>query len=99
MFELFDDQAIKAIMLAKEESRLLGHNFVGTEQILLGLIAQNTGIAARALIALGVTLDDARREVRKIIGTGPGALADEIPFTPRAKSLFDHCVEEANRLG
>lgn len=83
MFEHFTDKAIKAIMLAQEEARRLGHNFVGTEQILLGLIGEGTGVAAKVLTELGVTLQDARTEVEKIIGRGSGFVPAEIPFTPR----------------
>lgn len=78
MFERFTEKAIKVIMLAQEEARRLGHNFVGTEQILLGLIGEGTGIAAKTLKSLGVTLRDARVEVEKIIGRGSGFVAVEI---------------------
>ena len=88
MFERFTEKAIKVIMLAQEESRRLGHNFVGTEQILLGLIGEGTGVGPRALKTLGVTLKDARVEVEKIIGRGSGFVAVEIPFTPRAKRVY-----------
>ncbi|HCF27101.1 MAG TPA: hypothetical protein DEV81_07830, partial [Cyanobacteria bacterium UBA11049] len=70
MFEQFTDKAIRAVMLAQEEARRLGHNFVGTEQILLGLIGEGTGVAAKVLTELGVTLQNARKEVEKIIGRG-----------------------------
>ena len=85
MFERFTEKAIKVIMLAQEEARRLGHNFVGTEQILLGLIGEGTGVAAKVLKSMGVNLKDARIEVEKIIGRGSGFVAVEIPFTPRAK--------------
>ena len=85
MFERFTEKAIKVIMLAQEEARRLGHNFVGTEQVLLGLIGEGTGVAAKALKSMGVNLKDARAEVEKIIGRGSGFVAVEIPFTPRAK--------------
>jgi ATP-dependent Clp protease ATP-binding subunit ClpC len=99
MFERFTEKAIKVIMLAQEESRRLGHNFVGTEQILLGLIAEGTGVGPKALKALGVTLKDARVEVDKIIGRGSGFVAVEIPFTPRAKRVLELSLEEARQLG
>lgn len=82
MFERFTEKAIKVIMLAQEEARRLGHNFVGTEQILLGLIGEGTGVAAKVLRSMGVNLKDARIEVEKIIGRGSGFVAVEIPFTP-----------------
>ena len=85
MFERFTEKAIRVIMLAQEESRRLGHNFVGTEQLLLGLIAEGTGIAAKTLKSMGVNIKEAREEVEKIIGRGCGFVAVEIPFTPRAK--------------
>jgi len=99
MFERFTEKAIKVIMLAQEESRRLGHNFVGTEQILLGLIGEGTGVGPKALKALGVTLKDARVEVEKIIGRGSGFVAVEIPFTPRAKRVLELSLEEARQLG
>lgn len=88
MFERFTEKAIKVIMLAQEEARRLGHNFVGTEQVLLGLIGEGTGVAAKTLKSMGVTLKDARAEVEKIIGRGSGFVAVEIPFTPRAKEFW-----------
>ena len=92
-------QAIKVIMLAQEEARRLGHNFVGTEQILLGLIGEGTGIAAKVLKSMGVQLKEARVEVEKIIGRGSGFVAVEIPFTPRAKRVLELSLEEARQLG
>lgn len=99
MFERFTEKAIKVIMLAQEEARRLGHNFVGTEQILLGLIGEGTGIAAKTLKAMGVSLKDARIEVEKIIGRGSGFVAVEIPFTPRAKRVLELSWDEARQLG
>lgn len=99
MFEHFTSQAIRVIMLAQEEARRLGHNFVGTEQILLGLIGEGQGVAAKVLSDLGVTLKDARREVEKIIGRGSGFVPPEIPFTPKVKSLFEQSFKEARTLG
>lgn len=99
MFERFTEKAIKVIMLAQEEARRLGHNFVGTEQILLGLIGEGTGIAAKVLKSMGVNLKDARVEVEKIIGRGSGFVAVEIPFTPRAKRVLELSLEEARQLG
>jgi ATP-dependent Clp protease ATP-binding subunit ClpC len=98
MFERLTDTAIKVIRLAHEEARRLGHNFVGTEQILLGLIGEGNGVAAKVLSSLGVTLKDAREEVEKIIGRGSGFVAVEIPFTPRSKRVLDMALEESRLL-
>ena len=99
MFERFTEKAIKVIMLAQEEARRLGHNFVGTEQVLLGLIGEGTGVAAKTLKSMGVTLKEARVEVEKIIGRGSGFVAVEIPFTPRAKRILELSWDEARQLG
>ncbi|KAG1338595.1 ATP-dependent Clp protease ATP-binding subunit ClpA, chloroplastic [Cocos nucifera] len=99
MFERFTEKAIKVIMLAQEEARRLGHNFVGTEQIFLGLVGEGTGIAAKVLKSLGISLKDARAEVEKIIGRGSGFVAVEIPFTPRAKRVLELSLDEARQLG
>ncbi len=98
MFERFTAKATQVIILAQQEGRLMGHNFVGTEQILLGLIAEDTGIAAKVLKSAGIKLDDARREVEKIIGHGDGTGGLEIPFTPRAKFVLDYALQESRRL-
>jgi ATP-dependent Clp protease ATP-binding subunit ClpC len=99
MFERFTDTAIKVIRLAQEEARRLGHNFVGTEQILLGLIGEADGIAATVLQSLGVTLQEVREEIEKIIGRGSGFVAVEIPFTPRSKRVLELSLEESRTLG
>ncbi|MBT6842902.1 MAG: ATP-dependent Clp protease ATP-binding subunit [Candidatus Melainabacteria bacterium] len=99
MFERFTEKAIKVIMLAQEEARRLGHNFVGTEQVLLGLIGEGTGVAAKTLKSMGVNLKDARVEVEKIIGRGSGFVAVEIPFTPRAKRVLELSWDEARQFG
>ena len=99
MFERFTEKAIRVIMLAQEESRRLGHNFVGTEQLLLGLIAEGTGIAAKTLKSMGVNIKEASEEVEKIIGRGCGFVAVEIPFTPRAKKVLELSWDEARQLG
>jgi ATP-dependent Clp protease ATP-binding subunit ClpC len=99
MFERFTEKAIKVVMLAQEESRRLGHNFVGTEQILLGLIGEGAGVATKVLKSMGVNLKDARIEVERIIGRGSGFVAVEIPFTPRAKRVLEMAIEEARDLG
>ena len=99
MFERFTEKAIKVIMLAQEEARRLGHNFVGTEQVLLGLIGEGTGVAAKTLKSMGVTLKDARAAVEEIIGRGAGFVAVDIPFTPRAKRVLELSWDEARQLG
>lgn len=99
MFERFTEKAIKVIMLSQEEARRLGHNFVGTEQILLGLIGEGTGIGAKALKAKDVNLKDARVEVEKIVGRGSGYIAVEIPFTPRGKRVLELSWDAARELG
>jgi ATP-dependent Clp protease ATP-binding subunit ClpC len=99
MFDRFTEKAIKVIMLAQEEARRLGHNYVGTEQILLGLIGEETGIAAKVLKSMGLNLNDARIAVEKIIDKGSGFVAVEIPFTPRAKQVLERSFINANRLG
>ncbi len=99
MFERFTEKAIRVIMLAQEESRRLGHNFVGTEQLLLGLIAEGTGVASKTLKSMGVNIKEAREEVEKIIGRGCGFVAVEIPFTPRAKKVLELSWDEARQLG
>ncbi|KAJ4962612.1 hypothetical protein NE237_022551 [Protea cynaroides] len=99
VFEHFTKKAIKVIMLAQEEGRRLGHNFVGTEQILLGLIGEGTGIAAKVLKSMGINLKDARVEVEKIIGRGGGFVSVEIPFTLCAKHVLQLSLEEASQLG
>jgi ATP-dependent Clp protease ATP-binding subunit ClpC len=99
MFEHFTEQAIKVILSSQEEARRLGHNFVGTEQILLGIISEGTSNAARVLSEQGVNLKKARSEVEKIIGRGAGTARAEIPFTPRAKNIFDLSLLEASQRG
>lgn len=99
MFERFTEKSIKSIMLAQEEARRLGHNFLGTEQMFLGLIGEGTGNAARALKEFGISLKDARVEVEKIIGRGSGFVAVEIPFTPRGKRVLELAWDEARHLG
>ena len=99
MFERFTEKAIKVVMLSQEESRRLGHNFVGTEQILLGLIGEGTGVAFKVLREEGLSLKDARMQVERIIGRGSGFVAVEIPFTPRAKRVLENSIEESRDLG
>lgn len=98
MFEKFDESAIKVIMLAQEESRRLGHNYVGSEQILLGVLGEGVGVGAKTLRSNGVNLKDARFEVEKIIGRGGGFVAVEIPFTPRAKRILESSLAESKSM-
>merc|ERR1712087_707027 len=99
MFEKFTEGAIKVIMLSQEEARRMGHNFVGTEQLFLGVVGQRQGLGAKALRALGVTLKKARKEVENYIGRGTGFVASEIPFTPRAKRVLEMAVQEGKDIG
>ncbi len=99
MFEYFSDKAIKAVMLAQEEARRLGHNFVGTEQLLVGLMSEGTNIAAKTLTKQGLVLREVQKEVEAIIGRGSGFLPVEIPFTPRAKRIFETAMKEARQMG
>jgi ATP-dependent Clp protease ATP-binding subunit ClpC len=99
MFEKFTEGAIKVIMLSQEEARRMGHNFVGTEQLLLGVIGQRHGIGGRALKKIKITLKKARREIEMYIGRGTGFVASEIPFTPRAKRVLETAVDEGKDLG
>lgn len=97
-FERFTQKTIQAMTLAQDESRRLEHAYVGTEQILLGLIAEGTGIAAQVLIAAGANAENARMEVEKQIGHGKGT-PPEIPFTPRAKRTLELAVDQSQQLG
>jgi len=99
MFEKFTEGAIKVIMLSQEEARRIGHNFVGTEQLLLGVIGQRHGIGSQALKEMRVTLKKTRKEVDSYIGRGAGFVASEIPFTPRAKRVLEMAVSESKDLG
>ncbi|BAZ16997.1 hypothetical protein NIES4071_88750 [Calothrix sp. NIES-4071] len=98
MFERFTQKAVQSIMLAQEESRRLGHNFVGTEQILLGLIAENTAYAAQVLKDAGVELESVRAEVEKLIGRGDNVFDLEIPFTPKGRLVLEYASEESRRF-
>lgn len=98
MFEYFSDKAIKVILLAQEEARRLKHNYVGSEQILLGVLGEGTSIAATVLKDSGVTLDTARAEAAAIIGQGSGSPPAEIPFTPRTKRVFEQALQESRQL-
>lgn len=98
MFEYFTEKAIAVVMAAQEETRRLGHNFVGTEQILLGLIQVKNTIAATVLADLGIKLEAARAEVERIIGRGTGFVPPEIPFTPKVKKVLNQALQEARLL-
>ncbi len=99
MFERFTERARRAVVLAQEEARMLNHNYIGTEHILLGLIHENRGVAARALESLGISLDAVRHQVEEIIGRGQQAPSGHIPFTPRAKKVLELSLREALQLG
>ena len=99
MFERFTDRARRVVVLAQEEARDLGHNYIGTEHILLGLLREQEGVAARALEALGVSLEAARQQVQEIIGKGEGMADGPIPFTPRAKKVLELSLREALQFG
>ncbi len=99
IFERFTAKAKQVIVRAQEEGRRLGHQCVGTEQLLVGLIEEDSGVAAKVLKSVGVNLDAARIEVEKIIGRGAGVKGVEFPFTPKAKLVLDSSIEEARRLG
>lgn len=100
MFERFTDQARRVVVLAQEESRLLGHEHIGSHHLLLGLIREGEGDAAQALTAAGVTLDDARRQVERIVGRGQSQLrSGHIPFTPGAKKALELSLRESLQLG
>ena len=99
MFERFTDRARRVVVLAQEESRLLNHNYIGTEHILLGLIHEGEGVAAQVLIGMDISLDTVRAELEEIIGHGGQAPAGHIPFTPRAKKVLELSLREALQLG
>jgi ATP-dependent Clp protease ATP-binding subunit ClpC len=99
MFERFTDRARRVVVLAQEEARLLDHNWIGTEHILLGLLREGEGVAARALESLGISLDAVRQQVEEIIGRGQHPQAGHIPFTPRAKKVLELSLREALQLG
>ncbi|MEW2352879.1 ATP-dependent Clp protease ATP-binding subunit [Spirillospora sp. NPDC029432] len=99
MFERFTDRARRVVVLAQEEARMLNHNYIGTEHILLGLIHEGEGVAAKALESLGVSLEAVRRQVEEIIGQGQQAPSGHIPFTPRAKKVLELSLREALQLG
>src|SRR5881409_969760 len=99
MFERFTDRARRVVVLAQEEARMLNHNYIGTEHILLGLINEGEGVAAKALESLGISLEAVRQQVEEIIGQGQQAPSGHIPFTPRAKKVLELSLREALQLG
>ncbi|WP_156755082.1 ATP-dependent Clp protease ATP-binding subunit [Actinokineospora pegani] len=99
MFERFTDRARRVVVLAQEEARMLNHNYIGTEHILLGLIHEGEGVAAKALESLGIALEGVRQQVEEIIGQGQHAPSGHIPFTPRAKKVLELSLREALQLG
>src|SRR5262245_41751206 len=99
MFERFTDRARRVVVLAQEEARLLMHNYIGTEHLLLGLIHEGEGVAAKALDALGIELTEVRSRVEEIIGRGSETPSVHIPFTPRSKKVLELSLREALELG
>jgi ATP-dependent Clp protease ATP-binding subunit ClpA len=99
MFERFTDRARRVVVLAQEEARILNHNYIGTEHILLGLLREGEGVAAKALESLGMSLEAVRQQVGEIIGKGQDAPSGHIPFTPRAKKVLELSLREALQLG
>jgi hypothetical protein len=99
LFERFTDRARRVVVLAQEEARLLNHNYIGTEHILLGLIHEGEGVAAKALESLGISLEAVRSQVEEIIGQGGSSPSGHIPFTPRAKKVLELSLREALQLG
>jgi ATP-dependent Clp protease ATP-binding subunit ClpC len=99
MFERFTDRARRTVVLAQEEARLLQHNYIGTEHLLLGLVHEGEGVAAKALESLGIGLEAVRQQVEEIIGRGQYASSGHIPFTPRAKKVLELALREAIQLG
>ena len=99
MFERFTDRARRVVVLAQEEARMLNHNYIGTEHILLGLIHEGEGVAAKALESLGIMLESVRQQVEEIIGQGQVPPTGHIPFTPRAKRVLELSLRESRQLG
>jgi ATP-dependent Clp protease ATP-binding subunit ClpC len=99
MFERFTDRARRVVVLAQEEARMLNHNYIGTEHILLGLIHEGEGVAAKTLESLGISLETVRQQVEEIIGQGQHAPSGHIPFTPRAKKVLELSLRESLQLG
>jgi ATP-dependent Clp protease ATP-binding subunit ClpC len=98
MFERFTERARQVVVLAQEEARLLRHNYIGTEHLLLGLLREEEGLAARVLVGLDLSTDDVRAQVERIVGQGDEVAAGQIPFTPRAKKVLELSLREALSL-
>jgi ATP-dependent Clp protease ATP-binding subunit ClpA len=98
MFERFTEPSRRVVVLAQEEARMLDHNYIGTEHILLGLIHEGEGVAARAIVSLGLTLEMAREQVRELVGAGKSTPTGHIPFTPPAKKVLELSLREALAL-
>src|ERR1035438_636575 len=99
MFERFTDRARRVVVLAQEEARMLNHNYIGTEHLLLGLIHEGEGVAAKVLESMGISLEAVRQQVEEIVGRGKDAPSGHIPFTPRAKKVLELSLREAQILG
>jgi ATP-dependent Clp protease ATP-binding subunit ClpC len=99
MFERFTDRARRVVVLAQEEARMLDHNYIGTEHILLGLVHEGEGVAAKAMAAMEISLEAVRQQVEEIIGRGQQAPSGHIPFTPRAKKVLELSLRESLQLG
>jgi ATP-dependent Clp protease ATP-binding subunit ClpC len=99
VFERFTERARQVVVLAQDEARRLQHNYIGTEHLLLGLLREEEGIAARVLGSLGVTADEVRAEVERVVGQGDEVPTGQIPFTPRAKHALERSLREALTLG
>src|SRR5205809_7873368 len=99
MFERFTDRARRVVVLAQEEARMLNHNYIGTEHILLGLIHEGEGVAAKALESLSISLDGVREHVQEIIGQGQQAPSARMPFTPRAKKVLALSLRASPQTG
>ncbi|HJU37705.1 MAG TPA: Clp protease N-terminal domain-containing protein [Gaiellaceae bacterium] len=98
MFERFTERARQVVVLAQDEARALKHNYIGTEHILLGLLREEEGLAARALASFDITVEEVRAQVARIVGPGDGVTTGQIPFTPRAKVLLELALREATSL-
>jgi ATP-dependent Clp protease ATP-binding subunit ClpC len=99
MFERFTDRARRVVVLAQEEARMLDHGYIGTEHLLLGLVHEGEGVAAKALEAMGISLEAVREQVETIIGRGEHPESGHIPFTPRAKRVLELSLRESSQLG
>ena len=99
MLERFTERARQVVVLAQDEARALKHNYIGTEHLLVGLLREEEGLAARVLQTLGVTVEGVRAEVDRVVGRGPGPVIDRIPFTPRMEDILQLSLREALALG